>query len=102
MEYTGIVEAWEKYLENNQKSVYMQRLSLKEDERLFIEGFKAGFDKREQKQDLVDLSDSEKQLSRVEIINHTQTDKEIGRIFIYYGEIELGFQDGGRTLKVFI
>ena len=91
MEYTRIVESWEKFLETNQKSTYMQKLSLKEDERLFMEGFKAGFDKREQEQ-----------VNRVEIINHTQTDKEIGRIFVYYGEVVLSFQDGNQTLKVFI
>lgn len=44
----------------------------------------------------------ETKLTRVEIINHTQKDREIGRIFTYRGGVELSFQDGGKTLKIFI
>jgi hypothetical protein len=44
MEYSGINESWEEYLETVQSSKYMQRLSLKEDERLFREGYQKGFE----------------------------------------------------------
>jgi hypothetical protein len=45
MEYKGINESWKEYLETVQSSKYMQRLSLKEDERLFrrvSKGFEKG------------------------------------------------------------
>lgn len=56
MEYEGINESWENFKESIQSSNYMQRLSLKKDEEFFREGYIRGFEKREQKQHLIDLS----------------------------------------------
>jgi hypothetical protein len=44
MEYKGINEAWEEYKENFQQSVYMQRLSEKQRERDFRQGYMRGFE----------------------------------------------------------
>ena len=57
MEYK---QAWEEYKETIQSSIYMQKLSLKEDEKIF----KAGFDKALEKIHFV---------NRFEVINHTKT-----------------------------
>jgi hypothetical protein len=98
MEYTSINEAWEEY-----KSQIREPLAnLKQLERVFRDGYIRGFDKREQKQQLIELMNSETKVNRLEIINHTQTDKEVGRIFTYYGDVELSFQDSGKTLKCII
>ena len=98
MEYANINEAWEEY----KSQIREPFANLKQLERVFRDGYIRGFDKREQKQQLIELSNSETKVNRIEIINHTQTDKEIGRIFTYYGNVELSFQDGGMCLKVFI
>ena len=50
----------------------------------------------------------ESKVTRLEVINHAKNDKPIGRILTLYKElgdfeqIELAYQDGGRTLKIFI
>jgi hypothetical protein len=47
-------------------------------------------------------------VTRFEIINHADNNKPIGRLLTMYQElndfntIELSFQDGGKTLKIFI
>jgi hypothetical protein len=47
-------------------------------------------------------------ITRVEVINHAKNDKPIGRLLTLYKElgdfhsVELSFQDGGRTLKIFL
>ena len=47
-------------------------------------------------------------VTRFEVINHAKNDKRIGRLLTLYKErqhfnvVELSFQDGGKTLKVFI
>jgi hypothetical protein len=41
-------------------------------------------------------------VTRVEIINHNSDKHPIGRIFTYRGGVEVSFQDGGSTLKIFI
>lgn len=41
-------------------------------------------------------------INRVEIINHTSSKHEIGRIFTYRGKVEISLQDDGETIKVFI
>ena len=47
-------------------------------------------------------------ITRLEIINHAKNDNPIGRILTLYKEIgdfnsiELSYQDGGRTLKIFL
>lgn len=93
MEYKNIVESWEKYLEDNQKSTYMQRLSLKEDERLFMEGYMRGFE-------MAQLSTN--RINRVEIIDHTPNGE--GRAYIKRGdlEVEIQQQDADKTIKIFI
>jgi hypothetical protein len=50
----------------------------------------------------------ESKVTRLEVINHAKNDKPIGRILTLYKElgdfeqIELAYQDGGKTLKIFI
>jgi hypothetical protein len=50
----------------------------------------------------------EVEITRLEVINHAKNDKPIGRILTLYKElgdfnsIELSFQDGKRTLKIFL
>jgi hypothetical protein len=47
-------------------------------------------------------------VTRLEVINHAKNDKPIGRILTLYKEmgdfehIEAVFQDGGKTLKIFL
>jgi hypothetical protein len=48
------------------------------------------------------------EITRLEIINHVKNDHPIGRILTLYKElgdfksIELSYQDGKRTLKIFL
>jgi hypothetical protein len=48
------------------------------------------------------------EITRLEVINHAKNDKPIGRILTLYKElgdfnsIELSFQDGKQTLKIFL
>jgi hypothetical protein len=48
------------------------------------------------------------EVTRLEIINHADNDNHIGRLLTMYKEmgdfqeIELSYQDGGRTLKIFL
>jgi len=48
------------------------------------------------------------EITRLEIINHASNDKPIGRILTLYKElgdfnsIELSYQDGKKTLKIFL
>jgi hypothetical protein len=50
----------------------------------------------------------EVEITRLEVINHAKNDKPIGRILTLYKEmgdftsIELSYQDGKRTLKIFL
>jgi hypothetical protein len=49
-----------------------------------------------------------KEVTRLEIINHAENDKPIGRILSLFKElndfkeIEVQYQDGGRTIKIFL
>jgi iron-sulfur cluster repair protein YtfE (RIC family) len=53
-------------------------------------------------------NDKDAKVTRLEVINHATNDKPIGRILTMYKElgdftnIELDYQDGGRTLKIFL
>jgi hypothetical protein len=53
-------------------------------------------------------SESSVEITRFEVINHAKNTYEVGRLLTLYQElgdfnsIELSFQDGGRTLKVFL
>lgn len=48
------------------------------------------------------------EITRLEVINHAKNDMPVGRILTLYKElgdftsIELSFQDGHRTLKIFL
>jgi len=48
------------------------------------------------------------EVTRFEVINHADNDKTIGRILTMYKEmgdfqeVEVQYQDGGRTIKVFL
>jgi hypothetical protein len=48
------------------------------------------------------------EITRLEVINHAKNDMPIGRILTLYKEledynsIELSYQDGGMTLKIFL
>ena len=50
----------------------------------------------------------EVEITRLEVINHAKNDHPIGRILTLYKEmgdftsIELSYQDGKRTLKIFL
>ena len=50
----------------------------------------------------------EVEITRLEVINHAKNDHPIGRILTFYKElgdftsIELSYQDGKRTLKIFL
>jgi hypothetical protein len=50
----------------------------------------------------------EVEITRLEVINHAKNDRPIGRILTLYKElgdfqsIELAYQDGKRTLKIFL
>ena len=50
----------------------------------------------------------EVEVTRLEVINHADNDRPIGRILTMYKsmedfqEIQVQYQDGGRTLKIFL
>ena len=52
--------------------------------------------------------DKDAKVTRLEIINHAENDKAVGRLLTLYKElgdfnhIELSYQDGGTTLKIFL
>ena len=52
--------------------------------------------------------EEKREVIRFEVINHADNDKPIGRILTMYKEmgdfqeIEVQYQDGGRTIKVFL
>jgi hypothetical protein len=56
----------------------------------------------------MEKENKEVEVNRFEVINHADNDKPIGRILTMYKEmgdfqeIELSYQDGGRTIKVFL
>ena len=53
-------------------------------------------------------NDKNAKVTRLEVINHATNDKAVGRLLTLYKElgdfnhIELSYQDGGRTLKIFL
>jgi len=50
----------------------------------------------------------EKKITRLEIINHAQNDKSVGRLLTLhkslgdFNAIEIHLQDGGKTMKIFL
>jgi hypothetical protein len=53
-------------------------------------------------------NETKPEITRLEVINHAKNDKPTGRILTLYQEledfksIELSYQDGGKTLKIFL
>jgi hypothetical protein len=53
-------------------------------------------------------NETKQDITRLEVINHATNDRPIGRILTLYQElgdfksIELSYQDGGKTLKIFL
>ena len=54
------------------------------------------------------IAKAKEKVTRFEVINHADNDKPIGRILTMYKEmgdfqeVEVQYQDGGRTIKVFL
>ena len=53
-------------------------------------------------------NETKPEITRLEVINHATNDRPIGRLLTLYQElgdfksIELSYQDGGKTLKIFL
>ena len=58
--------------------------------------------------DKIQTDDNVNHISRLEVINHATNDRGIGRLLTMHKELgdfqvlELDYQDGGRTLKIFL
>ncbi len=92
MEYLNINEEYERWRESWQESKFMSDLNERQRERDFREGYIRGFE--------MALKAAEK-VSRLEVIQHSPPYN--GRAYTNYAakEVEVQYQDGGRTLKVF-
>ena len=120
MNYIEINKAWEDYKETLQQSAYMERLNIKQRELDFREGYMRGFQiatKISDKKNLDMIFESmntgllnemvayaekdKKEVTRVEVIQHS--DPHNGRAYTNYNakEVEVQYQDEGRTLKIF-
>ena len=59
-------------------------------------------------QKIMNNKEKEVEVTRFEVINHADNDWPIGRILTMYKEmenfqeIEISYQDGGRTIKIFL
>lgn len=120
MEYIGINEECEEWRDTWQESEFMARMTERNRERDFREGYMRGFemalkvaDKRitqmylnsldqDLLQEMVAYADKNKpEVKRVEVIQHSPPHN--GRAYTNYAakEVEVQYQDGGRTLKIF-
>jgi hypothetical protein len=92
MEYVGINEQCEDWRGTWQDSEFMAKINERQRERDFREGYMRGFE--------MALKAAEK-VSRLEVIQHSPPYD--GRAYTNYAakEVEVQYQDGGRTLKVF-
>jgi hypothetical protein len=92
MEYVGINEECEKWRGTWQDSEFMAKINERQRERDFRDGYMRGFE--------MALKATEK-VSRLEVIQHSPPYN--GRAYTNYAakEVEVQYQDGGRTLKVF-
>lgn len=120
MEYIAINEEFLDWRATWQDSNYMADLTVRQRERDFREGYMRGFeiatkaaDKRTVKmylesfeqdllQEIVAYAEKNKpEVNRVEVIQHSPPHN--GRAYTNYAakEVEVQYQDGGRTLKVF-
>jgi hypothetical protein len=120
MEYVGINEQCEDWRGTWQNSEFMAKVNEKKRERDFREGYMRGFEmakidaKKELEnvffnsldqdllQEMVKYAEKNKpEVKRVEVIQHSPPYN--GRAYTNYAakEVEVQYQDGGRTLKVF-
>jgi hypothetical protein len=92
MEYTGINEEYQDWRETWQDSNFISDLTIRQRERDFREGYMRGFE--------MALKAAEK-VSRLEVIQHSPPYN--GRAYTNYAakEVEVQYQDGGTTLKIF-
>jgi hypothetical protein len=88
MKYKNINEEWETYKETIREPLSDKRKT----ERIWREAYMRGFE----------VAKEDFNVNRVEIINHNTQSKEIGRLFVHRGNIDVQLQDDDRTLKVFI
>ena len=93
MEYIGINEECQEWRGTWQDSKFMADLNERQRERDFREGYMRGFE--------MAIKEAEK-VTRVEVIQHSPPYN--GRACTNYAakDVEVQYQDGGRTLKVFI
>lgn len=92
MEYIGINEQSGEWRGTWQDSEFMAKLNETQRERDFRDGYIRGFE--------MALKQADK-ISRIEVIQHSEPYN--GRAYTNYSakEVEVQYQDGGRTLKVF-
>jgi hypothetical protein len=116
MEYIGINEEYQEWRETWQDSNFMSDLTIRQRERDFREGYMRGFKMaksisventaeyidRHIVQAMVETAQQNKpEVTRVEVIQHSPPYD--GRAYTNYAakEVEVQYQDGGTTLKVF-
>lgn len=120
MEYVGINEQCEDWRGTWQDSEFMAKVNEKKRERDFREGYMRGFEmakidaKKELEnvffksldqdllQEMIKYAEKNKpEVKRVEVIQHSPPYN--GRAYTNYAakDVEVQYQDGGRTLKVF-
>jgi hypothetical protein len=120
MEYVGINEQCEEWRGTWQDSEFMAKMSERNRERDFREGYMRGFEMalkvvekktlemylssldKDLLQEMVKYAEKNKpEVKRVEVIQHSPPYN--GRAYTNYAakEVEVQYQDGGRTLKVF-
>jgi hypothetical protein len=120
MEYIGINEECEKWRGTWQDSEFMAKITERQRERDFRDGYMRGFEMAKKEiekktlemylssldkdllQEMVKYAEKNKpEVKRVEVIQHSPPYN--GRAYTNYSakEVEVQYQDGGRTLKVF-
>lgn len=120
MEYININEQVDKWKDSWQESQYMAKLNEKQREKDFREGYMRGFQIATKITDrknldmilksidtgllneMVAYAEKDKaEVTRVEVIQHSEPHN--GRAYTNYNakEVELQYQDGGKTLKIF-
>ena len=92
MEYVGINEEYDNYKDSWQDSKFIVELNQRQREKDFREGYRRGFE--------MAIKVAEK-VTRLEVIQHSPPYN--GRAYTNYTakEVEVQYQDGGRTLKIF-
>lgn len=92
MEYIGINEECQEWRGTWQDSEFMAKMNERQREKDFRDGYMRGFE--------MALKQAGK-ISRVEVIQHSPPYN--GRAYTNYAakDVEIQYQDGGRTLKVF-